>query len=84
MGFYTNDQINILQDALNLACADLGIQPEDLEQRERLALLITRNACGVRNDTLELKAYAINHFERSQRRGGLRDTEPGYRMNLMA
>ncbi|AGK58635.1 hypothetical protein HYPDE_34818 [Hyphomicrobium denitrificans 1NES1] len=84
MGFYTNDQINILQDALNLACADLGIQPEDLEQRERLAFLIMRNACGVRNDTLELKAYAINHFERSQCPGGSRDIEAGYQTSLIA
>ena len=62
MSFYTDNQINVLRDALNLACADLGIHPEDTEERERLALLIMRNACGGPSDTLGLKAHAINHF----------------------
>jgi hypothetical protein len=84
MGFYTNDRINILRDALNLACEELGIRPEDAEKRERLALLITRNACGGRSDALELKAYAIYHFENSQCPECSRDIEPSYQMNLMA
>jgi hypothetical protein len=82
MGFYTNDQINILRDALNLACAELGIPAEATERRDRLAVFIARNACGGHDDALELKAYAINHFESSQYSEGERDIERGDQMNL--
>lgn len=81
MGFYTNDQINGLRDSLNLACAELGIR-EDTEKRERLAFFIMRNACGGRSNTLELKAYAINHFESKPCLGDPRDIDAGYPTNL--
>ena len=84
MGFFTNDQINVLRDALKLARAELGIGSTDTEKRERLAILITRNACSGRGDALELKAYAINRFENSQCPGRSRDIEPDYQMELMA
>jgi hypothetical protein len=63
MSLYTNDQINVLRDATNLACKELRIGPSDQERCEQVALFIMRQPSGARNDVMQLKTYAVEHFK---------------------
>jgi hypothetical protein len=65
MSFYNNDQINILQEAMNLACLELGIGLAESLKRERVALLVARNSWGWRSDVGRLESFAVQRFETS-------------------
>lgn len=63
-GHYDNDQINVLQAALDLACKELRIGRADHESRQRVASMMIAFAKHGRIEVEKLKAFAVHQFDR--------------------
>ena len=59
---HDNNQINVLQAAMKLACKELCISKTDQESRERVASMIMAFAKYGPIDVEKLKAFAVQQF----------------------
>ena len=61
-GHYDNNEINVLQTAMKLACNELCISKTDQESRERVASMMMAFAKHGHIDVEKLKSFAVNQF----------------------
>jgi hypothetical protein len=61
-GHYDNNEINVLQTAMKLACKELCISKTDQESRERVASMMMAFAKHGHIDVEKLKAFAVHQF----------------------
>jgi hypothetical protein len=62
-GVADNDQLNVMQYAMSLACERLGIQDHDKPSRERVALLVTGFMRAGEHDPENLTNYVVKQFK---------------------
>ena len=61
-GHYDDNQINVLQAAIKLACKELCISKPDQESRERIASMMMAFAKYGHIDVEKLKTFAVQQF----------------------
>lgn len=59
---FTNEELSILKQAFEQACADLEITPDRTLQREHLAVLIFQMATGGETDCATLRRRSVERF----------------------
>jgi hypothetical protein len=64
IGHYDNDQINVLQTALDLACKELRIGRADHESRHRVASMMIAFAKHGSIEVEKLQAFAVQQFDK--------------------
>ncbi len=61
--FYDNDQMKLLEAAIEVACNEFRIGAADRETRERVALAVLALAKTDQTDPERLKIYAVSQIE---------------------
>jgi hypothetical protein len=61
-GRYDNDKMNVVEDALNLACKELCISKSDQVSRKRVASMVLAFAKYGHLDVEKLKTFAVQQF----------------------
>jgi hypothetical protein len=60
--FPSNEQVETMLVALDLACIELGISVDDIDNRERVtAAIITLSQAG-QDDAGQIKSYAVYRY----------------------
>ncbi len=59
---FTNEELSVLKQAFDQACADLGLTPDRTLQREHLAALIFQMATGGETDCATLRRDGVARF----------------------
>jgi hypothetical protein len=62
IGHYDNNQIDVLEAAMKLACRELCISTTDQESRERVASMMMAFAKYGHIDVEKLKTFAVQQF----------------------
>lgn len=62
-GVADNDQLNVMKDAMKLACEQLALDANDTASRERVALLVTGFMRAGEHDPSRLTSYVIQQFK---------------------
>ncbi|HVZ03197.1 hypothetical protein [Hyphomicrobium sp.] len=66
-GVIDNDNLNIMQRAMDLACAELAVAESDTASRERVAFLVTGFMRAGEHDPKRLTNFVVEQFKIPQR-----------------
>jgi hypothetical protein len=62
-GVVDNDNLNIMQQAMDACCQELAIENADEAARERVAFLVTGFMRAGEHDPDRLKSYVLNQYK---------------------
>ena len=65
---YDNDQIKVLETALELSWKELGIDDSDTENRDKLAVVMMRMASGNDFEPVSLKSAIVAKYRAQNRK----------------
>ena len=63
---YDNDQMKLLEAAIEVACSELRIDNADREKREKVAVAVLALARTGQTDPERLKMFAVSQIERTR------------------
>ena len=62
-GVINSEQLDIMQQAMDLACSELAIKETDTANRERVAFLVTGFMRAGEHDPKKLTIYVVDQFK---------------------
>ncbi|CAA2142059.1 hypothetical protein [Hyphomicrobium sp. ghe19] len=62
-GVIDSEHLNIMQQAMDLACGELAVEETDTASRERIAFLVTGFMRAGEHDPKKLTIYVVDQFK---------------------